>query len=147
MKKSLLWIVALSFSLVIGQTALAHEGCGDNMKKMIESLRLDDAQKAKVMPILDQLKSSIKASAEQFKDLDTQINQQIQSDNTDQATLDGLMDKKTKLVGDMMKAKANAKHQIYSLLNAQQKTVYQSMVKKWEEKMAAKYQNCHKDEE
>lgn len=147
MKKSLLWIVALSFSLVIGQTALAHEGCGDNMKKMISSFKLDDAQKAKITPVLDQLKTSLKASAEQFKDLDTQINQQIQSDNMDQATLDGLMDKKTKLVGDMMKAKANAKHQIFSVLNAQQKTEYQNMMKKWEEKMAAKYENCHKDEE
>lgn len=146
MKKSLLWIAALSFSLMFGQTALANEHCGD-MKKMIGSLKLDDAQKAKVEPILEQFKTAMKASAGQFKDLETQINQQIQSDSTDQSALDGLIDKKTKLIGDMMKAKASAKHQIYTILSPQQRTEYQNMVKKWEEKMAAKYENCHHDEE
>jgi protein CpxP len=143
MKKRLLWIVAVSLSFVLGQSAFADSGhCGDGLNKMVEHFKLDAAQKAKVTPILDQLKTSLKASGSQMKDLRTQINQQVQSDNMDQATLDGLVDKKAKLIGDMMKAKVTAKHQIFTLLNAQQKTAYQDMVKKWDEKMAAKFANC-----
>lgn len=143
MKKNLLWIVAVTFSFVLGQTAFAHsEHCGDGLKKMVEHFNLDAAQKAKVMPILDQLKTTLKASGSQMRDLRVQINQQVQSDNMDQSTVDGLVDKKTKLIGDMMKAKISAKHQIFTLLNAQQKTAFQNRVKKLDEKMAAKFANC-----
>lgn len=148
MKKSLLWIVAVTFSFVLGQTAFAHSGhCGDGMKKMVENFKLDDTQKAKIMPILDQLKTTLKTSWSQMADLRTQINQQIQSDTMDQATLDGLIDKKTKLIGDMMKAKAAAKHQIFTILNAQQKTMYVDMMKKMHDKMVSKFENCKAQEE
>lgn len=144
MKKSLLWIIAASFSLVLGQSAAYAWSCGDGMKKMVDNMKLDDAQKAKIMPIMEQLKPTLKASWSQMSDLRAQIQQQIQSDNMDQATLDGLMDKKAKLIGDMMKAKATAKHQIYMILNPQQRAAYQAMVKKWTDKMVAKAENCDK---
>lgn len=64
----------------------------------------------------------------------------------DQATVDGLIDKKTKLVGDMMKAKVTAQNQIYSVLNPQQKTELQNKVKKMEDKMAEQFKSCHDDD-
>ncbi len=143
MKKSLLWIIAATFSLVLGQASFAESRhCGEGMKKMIEKLQLDATQKAKIMPVLDQLKTTMQANWSQMKDLRMQIHQQIQSDSMDQATVDGLIDKKTKLMGDMMKAHVNAKHQIYMLLNPQQKTTWQNMVKKWQDKMASKAERC-----
>ncbi|BCA94723.1 hypothetical protein TUM19329_10840 [Legionella antarctica] len=145
MKKSLLWIVAVTFSLLLGQAAFASKHCGEGMKRMIENLKIDATQKAKIMPVLDQLKTTMQANWNQIKDLRMQINQQIQSDSMDQGTVDGLIDKKTKLMGDMMRAKVDAKHQIYMILNPQQKTAYQNMVKKWQDKMATKAERC-KDE-
>jgi protein CpxP len=146
MKKSLLWIVAVTFSFVLGQTAFAGH-CGEGMKRMVENFKLDATQKAKIMPILDQLKTTMQANWSQIRDLRMQINQQIQSDDMDQSTVDGLIDKKTKLMGDIMRAKINAKHQMYMLLNPQQKAAYQNMVKKLQDKMASKAESCKEQDQ
>jgi protein CpxP len=147
MKKSLIWIIAVSFSLILGQAAFAEGNhCQDGMmKKMMEHFKLDDAQKAKAKPIIEQMKSTMQANRSQMKDLRMQINQQIMSDNMDQATVDSLIDKKTKLMGDMMKTRMSIKHQIYTLLNPQQKVAYQAMVKKWQNKMASKADSCKEE--
>ena len=144
MKKSLLWIIAASLSLVLGQSAFANDKhCGDGMmKKMVEHFKLDAGQQAKVKPILEQMKSTMQSNWSQMRDLRMQMNQQVMSDNMDQSTVDGLVDKKTKLMGDMMKARLNAKHQIYMMLTPQQKTAYQAMAKKWQDKMAQKTDEC-----
>lgn len=150
MKKSLLWIVAVTFSLIVGQTAFAGgEHCGNGvMKKIVGHFNLDEAQKAKAKPILEQLKATMQTNWSQMKDLRMQMNQQVMSDTMDQSAVDGLVEKRTKLVGDMMKAKLDAKHQIYMLLNAQQKASYQGMVKKMQDKMASKAESCkHQDQE
>lgn len=149
MKKSLLWIVAVCFSFTLGQTAFAedvncHEGM---MKKMMEHFKLDDAQKAKAKPMLEQMKSTMQANRSQMRDLRMQINQQVMSDNMDQATVNGLIDKKTKLMNDMMKARMSVKHQIYTLLNPQQKTAYQAMMKKWHDKMVSKAESCKEEDQ
>ena len=143
MKKNLLWIVAVVFSLALGQSALAKScHCGKGMKKMVEQLNLSEEQKAKVMPILDKLKSSMQANRGQMKDFHAQLNQLVQSDKMDQSAVDSLIDKKTKMMGDRMKARVDAKHQIYILLNEQQKASYQAMVKKWQDKMDSKAEGC-----
>ena len=145
MYKKILWIVAFTFSLILSQATFANsEDCGDGMKNLVGSLKLDDSQKDKIKPILEQLKSTAKDSEAQFKDLHAQINQQIASDSMDEDTLNGLIDKKAKLIGDMMKAKASAQHQLFAILNAQQKNQYQDNVKKLEAKMTEKYSKCHK---
>ena len=149
MKKSLLWIIAVTFSLVLGQSAFAdNKRCGgDMMKKMVEHFKLDAAQQAKAKPILDQMKSTMQTNWSQMKDLHMQMNQQVTSDTMDQSAVDGLVDKKTKLMGDMMKAKMSAKHQIYMLLTPQQKTSYQAMAKKWQDKMASKAEECKQQDQ
>lgn len=146
MYKKILGTLALAFSLAISSTAFAHCGCGGGMKKMLESLNLDASQKEKIKPIMESLKTSMKTNAEQLKDLDKQINDQTLSASMDQSTVDGLVDKKTKLIGDMMKAKVSAKSQIYAVLNPQQKTQLQSSMKTMETKMEEKFKSCHDHE-
>lgn len=147
MYKKIIQTVAFTCTLALSPVVLANScGCGEGLKHMIQSLKLDDSQKAKIKPILDQLASTIKNDASQMKDLEQQLQQQSESANMDQATVDGLIDKKSKLIGDMIKAKVTAKNQIYSVLNPQQKTELQNKMKKVEEKMADQFKNCHDDE-
>lgn len=147
MYKKLIGTLALACTLVISSTVFAHSGgCGEGMKKMLESIKLDDAQKQKVMPILDSLKTSMKQSGEQMRDLSKQINAQATSASMDQSAVNDLIDKKVKLLGDMMKAKVMAKSQIYAVLNDQQKAELQSKMKKMEEKWAEKFKSCHDED-
>lgn len=121
-------------------------GCGKGMHEMLESLNLDSAQKAKVKPVLEQLKTSMKDNAAQLQSLDIQIKQQATSDAMDQAAVDALIDKKTALIGNMIKAKISAKHQIFIVMNDKQKAELKKKLEKKEEKMAAKYKSCHNDD-
>ncbi|OEH48682.1 hypothetical protein lpari_00291 [Legionella parisiensis] len=85
----------------------------------------------------------MKSGAEQMRDLSKQINQQAESASMDQSTVDSLVDKKTKLLGDMIKAKMTAKNQIYAVLKPEQKTELQNKMKKMEEKMEEKFKKCN----
>ena len=146
MYKKILWIVTLAASLVLSPILFAHGGmCGERLEKMVASLKIDEAQKQKIQPIMDELKTGMKNTMPQMKELHDQINQQAQSESPDQATMDGLIDKKVKLIGDMMKAKSNARHQIFAILTPEQKTKFNDMMKQAEEKMAEKFKGCHDD--
>lgn len=147
MNKKFTWIVALVFSFVLNQTAFADSSaCREGFKSMIQSLKLDDTQKEKIKPIMEQLKTSMKTSWTQMKSLESQLKQQVTSATMDQNTVNSLVDQKTKLIGDMIKAKITAKNQIYNLLNDQQKSQLQEKMKNFEEKMAAKYKECHEED-
>lgn len=140
--------VVFAFSLVLSQAALAdNQACGGaGLRAMVDSLNLDAGQKEKIKPILEQLKSSVKDNASQLMDLSKQINQQSVSANMDQSTVDSLIDKKVKMIGDMIKAKVSAKNQIFAVLNDKQKSLLQSKMKEVEDKMEAKFQSCHDQE-
>jgi len=143
MYKKLLWIVALAFSLVLSQATFAYSGgCGEGLSKMISSLKLDDAQKDKVKPILEQFKASMKDYGTQLGEIKKQLNMQLYSATMDQAVVEGLVDQKVALIGKMIKAKMAAKGQILAILTAEQKTKLQNKMKKMEEKMAEKYKSC-----
>lgn len=145
MYKKFLWMIALAFSLVLSQTTFADAwNCGKGLKEMVESLKLDNAQKAKIKPVLDKLKSNLKDNWMPMKDLDAQIEEKTNSATMDEATIDSLVDKKSKLIGNMMKAKIMAKNQIFSILNAAQKIELQQMIKKMEEQIAEQLKSCHK---
>ncbi len=145
MFKKCLWIVALGFSLVLSQSIFANP-CKEGLKKMVESLDLDSAQKDKIKPIIEQLKASKKDNWTQMKDLDTQMHQLATAATLDQTAINALVDKKTALIGNMMKAKITATNQIYGVLTAKQKTELQSKMDKWEGKMAEKFKDCHSDD-
>jgi protein CpxP len=147
--KKFLWIVAVAMSLALGQTAFAdsdNDGCGSGMKKMVEVLDLTKEQKEKVMPMLDQLKMTIKGDWAKIKDLRQQINAQVESDKMDQATLDGLLAQKEKIMTDMMKAKVMTKHQMFMMITPEQKVKYSAMMKKWEGNMMHKMEACREQE-
>lgn len=144
MYKKLLWIAAIAFSFALNQSASANSwGCGEGIKKMILSLKLDKDQQEKVKPILEQLKSSIASNEAPMQDVSKQINEQVLSPTMDQSTVDQLVDKKTQLIGNMIKAKLTAKNQIFAILRPEQKTKLQGMMKNLEEKVSAKFKNCH----
>lgn len=144
MYKKLLGTGVLTLVLAFNHSALADTwGCGEGLHQMVESLKLDETQKAKIKPILEQLKTSIKSDAAQLDQLKTEINKQALSDTMDQGNVDGLVDKKAQLLGNMMKAKIKAKHEISMVLNPQQKTELQQKVQKLEDKISAKYKSCH----
>lgn len=147
MYRKFLWIVAFTLSFGLSQSAFSDSwGCGEGMKGMLQSLKLETAQKEKIKPIVDQLRSSMKAFGKQMGDLDTQINQQLGSDTPDQSAIDSLVDQKAKLIGSMVKAKMAAKSQIFTILTPEQKKSLQGMMKKLDDKIAAKFKSCHKDD-
>ena len=142
MKTKMLSAVFFAFSLIMGQ-AFADTtstdkssscGCG-HMKKMAETLKLDDSQQAKIKSIREQMKASQQANREQMKSIRMQMNQLVQSTNMDESKLDSLINQKKELMAQMMKSRAMAKNQIFNLLNPQQKAQYQDMVKGWEGSM------------
>jgi len=144
MYKKIIQTVAFTCALVLSSVVLASAGeCSKGLKHMVDSLKLDDSQKAKIKPILEQLKSTIKSDASQMKDLGQQLDQQTESTNMDQSAVDSLIDRKTKLIADMIKAKITAKNQIYSVLNLQQKTELKNKMKRMEEERKEKFKNCH----
>ena len=149
MYKKLLGVVLFAFSLVLSQTTFADSwGCGEGLKSMLAKINLTADQKTKIKPILDKLKSDLKDNASQMKDLDKQIHDQVVSAKMDEDTVNGLVDKKATLIGNMMKAKISAKNQIINILTADQKTKLQGMMDKLEDKIAAKFKSCHeKDDE
>ena len=147
MPKTIIYVIALAFSLVFSQSALADSwGCGEGLRTMVESLKLNTAQKEKIKPILDQLKLDMNDQGTQMRGLEVQLNQQAESSNMNQTTVDDLINKKTKLIADMMKAKIMAKNQIYTILDTQQKTELHNMMKKLEDKISAKFESCYKQD-
>ncbi|MBI2785358.1 MAG: Spy/CpxP family protein refolding chaperone [Legionella longbeachae] len=146
MYKKIIQTATFALTLALSPVVLAHSGCGEGLKHMVDSLKLDDSQKEKIKPILEQLKTTVKNDAGQMKDLEQQINQQAQSENMDQSAVDGLIDQKAKLIGDIMKAKVTAKNQILAVLKPEQKTELQNKMKKMESKMAEKFKSCHDDD-
>jgi len=149
MNKKIIGIGVFIFALIFGQSVFADSDdctCGEKMKEMITSLKLDDAQQAKIKVIKEQMKSSVKSNWEKMKGLREQINQQIHSDDMDSSKVDQLINLKAELMGKMMKAKAMARHQMYGLLTPQQKVQFQELFKKWDEKVEKKHESCHKDD-
>lgn len=146
MFKKLFWVAALSCSLMVSGAFAKSGMCGKRLDAMVQSLKLSDEQKAKVQPIIDQLKSTMKSSAAQMKDLSNQLDQQVQSATMDLSVVDGLVDKKAKMIADAMKAKFAAQGQIFAVLTPEQKTQMQGMIKAQHEKMEAKYKKCHDED-
>lgn len=143
MNSKLLWIIAFACSLFLGQSAFAHKWyCGEKMDEMKKSLHLTSDQEKKIEPIMKQLKTTMKDSATQMKDVSKEVQEQITTNSTDESALDSLVDKKTKIIGAMIKAKIHAKHEIYGLLDDKQKAHYKKMMQEWEQKMADKYKKC-----
>lgn len=138
--------MVIGLCLAISQPLFADPlGCHGGLKSMLESIKLDDTQKEKIKPILDQLKTDVNAAGTQMNGIEAQINQQDESATMDQSAVDTLIDKKTHLIGDIMKAKSKAKNQVFAILNDQQKKQLQDSFRKLEQQFADEYKRCHDD--
>lgn len=143
--KKLLALLVIFSAMLFTQTVLADSDCREGLNKMIQSLNLDESQKAKINPILQQFKQDVHNSGSQMKSLADQINQQVDSATMDQVKVDSLIDQKAKLVGDVMKAKIKAQSQILGILTAEQKEKLRDMIKSEDKKMEEKYKSCDQD--
>jgi len=95
---------------------------------------------------MKQLKSDMKNTWSQTKELDDQINQQVNSDNMDTSVLNGLVDQKTKLIGDSMKLRLNAQNQVRAILTTEQKEILRTKLQAFEEQIGAKFKSCHAED-
>ena len=146
MFKNFLWLVAVVSSLMISQMAVADSSiCRESLKQMVQMVNPDAAQKAKIDPILDQLKATLKTHSSQMETLEPQIAEQADAASMDHAKVDNLVEQQTKLIGEVMKARIMAKNQIFLILNSQQKDKLQTMIKNSDEKMVAAFKKCNQD--
>lgn len=143
MYNKLLWTVVFICSLIMSQSMHASSiRCGVGIKKMVDSLKLDETQKAKIDPILEKLQANMQNIGEEMNQVDTDLQQAIDSDTMDPDKVNGLVDKKSKLIGEMIKAKIMVQSQIVYILNPQQKKELQAMMKKMKDKIAAEFKSC-----
>lgn len=138
MSKKIIWLSALVLSLIIGQTSIAcsvsnskHCHCNGH-KQLSNALKLTEEQKVKIKAIRVQTRNALKANYKQLKALRLQINALARTDKMDEAKLDALISQRNKIKTVMLKSHVMMKHQIYTLLTAQQKQQYQEMKKKQE---------------
>eukprot|EP01012_Entosiphon_sulcatum_P001562 TRINITY_DN10298_c0_g2_i11.p2 TRINITY_DN10298_c0_g2~~TRINITY_DN10298_c0_g2_i11.p2 ORF type:complete len:148 (-),score=23.82 TRINITY_DN10298_c0_g2_i11:1359-1802(-) len=147
MNKKILGMMVVFFALILGQASFADSlDCGKGIKDMVSSLNLDAAQKEKIKPILDQLKSTVSDKAAQLDSLRKQMSQQLSTASMDTSSMDALVDQKTKLIGDLIKAKLAAISQIMGVLNDTQKGQLQKKIQAFEEKMTDKFKKCHNED-
>lgn len=144
MRKTIIGTVVLASAFVLGQTAYADSdnmmakpalGHGEVAKHVASSLHLDAAQKEKIKTIKDEFKASQKENWAQLKIIRAQLREQVQSDKMDEGKVDKLIDERMSLMRKMLKAAVMSKHQIYNVLTPEQKTAWQAMHKKAEEKL------------
>ncbi len=144
MYKQIIGITLLACSLLIGQPAMAHHGAG--LRDMIESLQLTADQKSKAKDILKNMAKDMKAQAALIKPYHEKISNLVQSTDMNQAKLDEAIKEKAAIVGNMMRLKVNAKHQIYLLLDPKQQALFKQFVAKKKEQMDKKMKEMFKDE-
>ncbi|CDZ79068.1 periplasmic repressor CpxP [Legionella massiliensis] len=146
MYKKIFQTFALAFTTIFSPVILANSCyCPEGLKPIVESLKLDDSQKAKIKPVLEQLASTVKNDSNQMEALFQQEKQKLESTNIDQAAVNSLIDQQAKLNGEIIKAKVNARIQISAVLSPQQQTDFQNKIKKNEEKIVKQFKNCHED--
>ncbi len=146
MYNKILGVLAVSASLMMSQSILASTSCGDDLKNIVVGkLKLDEAQKEKIKPVFEQLKTSAQEHFTQMRDLRAKMRQQVESDTLDQATVDSLAEQNAKLVTDFTKARINARHEIYMALTPEQRSKVKTEIQKVEEKMEAKISSCQEE--
>jgi protein CpxP len=62
-----------------------------------------------------------------------------------ESTVNSLIDRKTQLIGDMMKAKITERSKICAVLNPQQKTEWQNKMKQMNGKWISKFKNYQEE--
>lgn len=137
MSKKLLWLSTIVFVLTVGQPSFACLGdskyCNSHHRfdNLAQELNLTADQKAKIKAYKEKARSTLKENYVQLRLLRGQISAMIQADKIDEAKLDALVDKVSKIRGSMLKNRIMMQHQMYSLLNEKQKAEFLELKKKW----------------
>lgn len=128
--------LALTFALVQSPTALA---CSDMHKKdwvvkVAEKLHLNSEQKAKVKAYAHKTEMDIAVKRHELQAICKHINETFHSGMMNETKIDEFADKKTRLMGEIIKLKLQERYEIYQTLDAKQKTEMDHIVQQWEEK-------------
>lgn len=102
-----------------------HHGCGMMGKKMLRGLDLTDAQKTQIKALMKQERAAKHELMEQHKSHHQQMKLQMQAlvtgDKFDEQKAKDLLALRAKKHQYMMLQKIKVRHEIYQLLNAEQK--------------------------
>lgn len=137
MGKKLIWLSTIVLVLTLGQSSFACIGdtkqCNPHHRfdKLAQELNLTADQKAKIKAYKEKAKASFKENYGQLRLLRSEINSLVQADKIDETKLDTLIEKVNKIRASMLKSKIMMQHQMFSLLNDQQKTKFLELKKKW----------------
>jgi periplasmic protein CpxP/Spy len=140
MSKKFIWLSVITLLLTLGQPSFACSGdakqCGahERFDKLAQELDLTADQKAKIKAFKEQARISFKANYAHLRSLRSQVNTIVKADTIDEAKLDSLVEQINKIRGSMLKNRIMMQHQMYSLLNPQQKEKFLELKKKWMEK-------------
>lgn len=152
MKKTSIAAIIVSTLLVVGglsSVAVARPGngqdCGDRqerremkheqrMEMMAELLELSDAQQEQISAIHEKKRTDMAAVREQMQAGREQMRALVEAETFDEAAVRSLATSQATLKADMMVAKAKVKHEVFSLLTAEQ----QEKAKKFEPMLQGK---------
>lgn len=152
MSRNIIKTSILVISLLAGSAAFAdneHRSwwCGDrimHMKHIAKDLNLDTAQVAQLKLIQEQMRATVSNKYARMQDLRVKIQHEVFTENMNPLKLDHLINQKAQLVGDFMRAQAIAQHQLYLMLNPQQKIIAEQAMNKRNAHIADQYVQCMK---
>ncbi|AUH72944.1 Spy/CpxP family protein refolding chaperone [Legionella sainthelensi] len=134
MNKKLISLAAFTLIITLGQSSFA---CSNDSKhcnrsdKLAKELNLTSEQEAKLQTYKEKAQANFKTNYSQLRTLRTQINSLIESDKIDETKLDSLIDQINKIRGSMLKNKIMMQHQMFTILDAQQKAKFLKLKKRW----------------
>ncbi len=138
MSKKFIWLSIVVLSLIFGQASFAcspdnkstHCTCYKQSNNAVKKLNLTKDQKVKIHALKVVAYKSFKANSQKMKSIRSEIQGLITSDKMDEAKLDALIAQRNQIKSSMIKNRILMQHQIYALLNQDQKVQYKEITKK-----------------
>ncbi len=135
MNKKIMLLPALVASLVFSQAAFSHEGgkwsaLRTCMHNAVERLNLTPDQKSKIKAIKDHAKTGMVDTHKELHALRVKMRPLVDTDTLDEAKLDALIHQKKEIIARVMKNKMMVKHEMYNVLDAKQKVMFNEMAAK-----------------
>lgn len=127
---SIVAIIAIGLSAPVIADHGSYHNCGSckKMQKLETELNLTATQKEKITEIKKQSKDEFKSTLNELKALKKEMKDFVKSETMDDKKLDELVTKKTELTGKLMKIKLKMKHEIYNILDEDQKTKFNKIM-------------------
>ncbi|QMT60382.1 Spy/CpxP family protein refolding chaperone [Legionella sp. PC997] len=135
--KKFIWLSTIALTLILGQPSFA---CIDDSKhcnshrqfdKLAQELNLTADQKAKLKAYKENATANFKEHYAQLRILRSQINSLVKTDKINETKLDALIEKVNKIRASMLRSKIMMQHEMFALLNDNQKAKFLELKKKW----------------